>query len=316
LFRNVFTPCNESLYHSPIDYIEVHNMRVRTLVLGNWSSGTDGLDKQSAVGIVTKWLCGWREHIRDGPAVPTHVFAEGERLIDLGLLQALRQAGWAVHVIHLDMSEEVAEASRALRNTRFDRSTKCVARVIDNLRRFLSEADDFMSLILVKHLDDVTVNAFKGLIHDVTYAYLQEEVYEEDDASVVHHEAAVDEEGIVHEDAETDPGASDDEWLARAGDKAVDVQKPHGDEAAVRQTIPCGRPSDWDVSRDGPWNVEVPMHPGYWPFGWNCWLCNVVDDRRMKRSEEAAAREENAGEVAGVEQADVCVCLRRRWTRK
>ena len=81
-------------------------------------------------------------------------------------------------------------------------------------------------------MDDVTVDAFRGLIHDVTYAYLREEVYEEDDASVEHHEAAeVDEEGIVHEDcAETYPGASDDEWLARTGDKAVDVQKPHGDE--------------------------------------------------------------------------------------
>ena len=34
----------------------------------------------------------------------------------------------------------------------------------------------------------------------------------------------------MREDDETYPGASDDEWLAQNGDKAVDVQKPHGDE--------------------------------------------------------------------------------------
>ena len=35
---------------------------------------------------------------------------------------------------------------------------------------------------------------------------------------------------VVRDDDETYPGASDDEWLAQNGDKAVDVQKPHGDE--------------------------------------------------------------------------------------
>jgi hypothetical protein len=164
--------------------------------------------------------------------VPTHVFAEGERLMDVGLLQALRQAGRAVHVIHLVVNEEVAEARRAMRNTRFDRNTKCVARVIDKLRRFLSEADDFMFITLDDNCRDVT-KVFKNFISDVANdgrnerseeaaAVREDEEHGAEAAADMEHadveqadvcvpEAAGDEEGVVREDGDETYTGDEDE---------------------------------------------------------------------------------------------------------
>jgi hypothetical protein len=73
-----------------------------------------------------------------------------------------------VHVIHLDVNEKVAEASREWRNTRFDRSPKCVEDVTNKLRRFLSEADDFTFITLDANCWDVT-KVFKNFISDVAH---------------------------------------------------------------------------------------------------------------------------------------------------